>query len=64
MPQRFARADERDDTTVTLVRQIAELAYLEHGDHTTADELGWITATTFRGFRGGHHKTAVVRALG
>lgn len=55
---------KRDATTVVLVRQIAELAYLKHGDQTTTADLGAIGRTTFETFLGGHYKTAMVRAFG
>jgi hypothetical protein len=55
---------KRDATTVVLVRQIAELAYLKHGNQATTADLGAIGRTTFDTFLGGHYKTAMVWALG
>lgn len=55
---------KRDETTVALVRQIAELAYLKHGDLARTDDLGPIALTGFATFLGGHYKTAMTRALG
>ena len=55
---------KRDDTTVALVRQIAELAYLKHGDQAKTGEIGPIANTSFRTFLGGHYKAAMQRALG
>ena len=55
---------KRDATTVVLVRQIAELAYLKHGNQATTADLGAIGRTSFETFLGGHYKEAVVGALG
>jgi hypothetical protein len=48
----------------TLVRQIAELAYLKHGNQAMTDDLGTMAMTTFETFLGGHYKHAMERALG
>jgi hypothetical protein len=43
-----------DDTTVALVRRIAELAYAKHGDIDRTDDLGPIIETRLETFPGLH----------
>ena len=53
-----------DDTTVALVRRIAELAYAKHGDLGRADDLGPILRTRLETFLDGAWYEATARALG
>jgi hypothetical protein len=53
-----------DDTTVSLVRRIAELAYAKHGDLNRTDDLGPIIRTRLETFLDGAWYEATARALG
>jgi hypothetical protein len=53
-----------DDTTVALVRRIAELAYDKHGDFDRTDDLGPIIRTRLETFLDGAWYEATARALG
>jgi hypothetical protein len=53
-----------DDTTVALVRRIAELAYAKHGDLNRADDLGPIIRTRLETFLDGAWYEATARTLG
>jgi hypothetical protein len=53
-----------DDTTVRLVRSIAELAYAKHGDLDRTDDLGPIVRTRLETFLDGAWYEATARALG
>jgi hypothetical protein len=53
-----------DDTTVALVRRIAELAYDKHGDLDRSDDLGPITRTRLETFLDDAWYKATARALG
>jgi hypothetical protein len=53
-----------DDTTVRLVRRIAELAYAKHGDLDRTDDLGPIIRTRLETFLDGAWYAATARALG
>jgi hypothetical protein len=52
-----------DDTTVALVRRIAELAYAKHGDLGRTDDLGPILRTRLETFLDGAWYEATARAL-
>lgn len=56
--------DKTDDTTVLLVRRIAELAYAKHGDLDRSDDLGPIARTRLETFLDGAWYEATARALG
>src|SRR5450631_1720071 len=53
-----------DDTTVVLVRRIAELAYAKHGDLARTDDLGPILRTRLETFLDGAWYEATAHALG
>jgi hypothetical protein len=53
-----------DDTTVVLVRRIAELAYAKYGDLDRTDDLGPIIHTRLGTFLDGAWYEATARALG
>lgn len=53
-----------DANTVTLVRQIAELAYLKHGDVEKEGDLGPVAKTRLETFLGGRYYDAVSERLG
>lgn len=53
-----------DDTTVALVRRIAELAYAKHGDLNRTDDLGPINRTRIETFLDGAWYQAEAQALG
>src|SRR3954451_14309341 len=53
-----------DDTTVRLVRSIAELTYSKHGDLSRNDDLGSIIHTRLETFLGGAWYEATTLALG
>jgi len=52
-----------DDTTVALVRRIAELAYAKHGDINRTDDLGPIIRTRLETFLDGAWYEATAREL-
>lgn len=52
-----------DDTTVALVRRIAELAYAKHGDLDCTDDLGLILHTRLETFLDGAWYEATAHAL-
>lgn len=52
-----------DDTTVVLVRRIAELAYAKHGDLARSDDLGPIARTRLETFLDGAWYEATAHAL-
>jgi hypothetical protein len=53
-----------DDTTVALVRRIAELAYAKHGNLDRTDDLGPIMRTRLESFLDGAWYAATANALG
>src|SRR5258708_3028392 len=53
-----------DDTTVALVRRIAELAYAKHGELNRTDDLGPIIRTRLETFLDGAWYEATAQALG
>jgi hypothetical protein len=53
-----------DDTTVALIRRIAELAYAKHGDLNRTDDLGPIIRTRLETFLDGAWYEATASALG
>ena len=53
-----------DDTTVALVRRIAELAYAKHGDLGRTNDLGPIIQTRLETFLDGAWYEATAHALG
>jgi hypothetical protein len=61
----LAKIDERktDDTTVLLVRRIAELAYAKYGDLDRTDDLGPIIRTRLETFLDGAWYEATAHAL-
>src|SRR5262249_35130688 len=59
-----AHAGKTDDTTVVLVRKIAELAYAKHGDLGRTDDLGLIIHTRLNTLLDGAWYEATARALG
>jgi hypothetical protein len=61
----LAEIDQRktDDTTVSLVRGIAELAYAKHGDLSRTDDLGPISQTRLETFLDGAWYEATAHAL-
>src|SRR5262249_6407717 len=54
---------QSDDTTVALVRNIAELAYAKHGDLRKTDDLGPILQTRLETFMDGAWYEATAEAL-
>jgi len=58
------RDSKTDDTTVALVRKIAELAYSKHGDLDRTDDLGPIIRTRLKTFLDGAWYEATAHALG
>src|SRR5450755_4335486 len=52
-----------DDTTVALVRSIAELAYAKYGDFNRTDDLGLITQTRMKKFLDGAWYEATAQVL-
>ena len=52
-----------DDTTVALVRRIAELAYAKHGDFARTDDLGPILQTRLESFLDGAWYEGTAHAL-
>jgi hypothetical protein len=55
---------KNDNTTVTLVRRIAELAYAKHGALDKTDDLGPITRTRLQTFLDGAWYEAMAQAYG
>jgi hypothetical protein len=55
---------KNDDTTVILVRRIAELAYAKHGALDKTDDLGPITRTRLQTFLDGAWYEAMAQAYG
>ena len=56
-------ARKTDDTTVSLVRSIAELAYAKHGDLSRSNDLGPISQTRLETFLDGTWYEATAHAL-
>jgi hypothetical protein len=55
---------KNDDTTVILVRRIAELAYAKHGALNKTDDLGPVTRTRLQTFLDGAWYEAMAEAYG